>query len=91
MLADLPISFGFAYLLWICLSPCGFAYLLADLLLDLPLLLHTCSYSCNDDGIYHLAARCRNKTKILGNLAYFLVFQSNENFCIAAAARKPHL
>lgn len=78
MLADLPISFGFAYLL-------------ADLLLDLPLLLHTCSYSCNDDGIYHLAARCRNKTKILGNLAYFLVFQSNENFCIAAAARKPHL
>lgn len=91
MLVDFLYACRLAYLLWICLSPCGFAYLLADLLLDLPLLLHTCSYSCNDDGIYHLAARCRNKTKILGNLAYFLVFQSNENFCIAAAARKPHL
>lgn len=49
LLADLHISFGFAYLL-------------ADLLLDLPILLHTCSYSCNDDGISHFAVRCGNKT-----------------------------
>ena len=62
MLADLPISFGFAYLIADLHISFGFSYLLADSLLDLPILLHTCSYSCNDDGISYFAARCGNKT-----------------------------